>query len=445
MSAAEEDTELRDLLIHTLENNGVLNKIKAELRASVFLALDEQERADNKSSLINESLRQFLGTRDGRLVVGLVTDFLQHFHLDFTLAVLQPEAGLPNTPDDRAVTARELGLSEAGRKGPLILELLRHYQQKESAVHGDERPRSLLQELSPGHTAEAQAKFELYARDKNGELGKEELLALLADLFPHIQKNTLDRYVTELTVADNDSRNDGIGLQEFLGMYIRLSNQCRSVSAQDCSDLIHSQHRQLDGHSRTESHSDRIGSSSTNLTDNQNADIELKLSDVPSAHVEIEDPKLDEDDIEGDSFFDDPIPKPDKTYGWKKETSKPNGSLSVHTSLLALKSEQSSLSGAPKFNDLDRDAQHNTLKYLKTTYDKMASLEIGAGNEDDYIDDFNSTSQRSDKSEVSIGEDLEEDLSVDDLTGSDNKLEDLTLDNSISHISDVADYLEDVS
>jgi FGFR1 oncogene partner len=24
----------------------------------------------------------------------------------------------------------------------------------------------------------------------------------------------------------------------------------------------------------------------------------------------------DEDDMEGDSFFDDPIPKPEKTYGW---------------------------------------------------------------------------------------------------------------------------------
>lgn len=24
----------------------------------------------------------------------------------------------------------------------------------------------------------------------------------------------------------------------------------------------------------------------------------------------------DEDDTEGDSFFDDPIPKPEKTYGW---------------------------------------------------------------------------------------------------------------------------------
>lgn len=28
------------------------------------------------------------------------------------------------------------------------------------------------------------------------------------------------------------------------------------------------------------------------------------------------DPGMDEDDEEGDSFFDDPIPKPERTYGW---------------------------------------------------------------------------------------------------------------------------------
>lgn len=63
--AAEEDVELRDLVAHTLETRGVLGKIrvsmlnavavakchrawvfyvlKAQLRASVFLALEEQE------------------------------------------------------------------------------------------------------------------------------------------------------------------------------------------------------------------------------------------------------------------------------------------------------------------------------------------------------------------------------------------------------------------
>uniref|UniRef100_A0A994J7S5 Centrosomal protein 43 n=1 Tax=Homo sapiens TaxID=9606 RepID=A0A994J7S5_HUMAN len=61
---AEEDTELRDLLVQTLENSGVLNRIKAELRAAVFLALEEQEKVENKTPLVNESLKKFLNTKD---------------------------------------------------------------------------------------------------------------------------------------------------------------------------------------------------------------------------------------------------------------------------------------------------------------------------------------------------------------------------------------------
>ncbi|XP_069830572.1 centrosomal protein 43 [Dendropsophus ebraccatus] len=381
MSAAEEDTELRDLLIHTLENNGVLNKIKAELRASVFLALEEQERAENKPSLINESLRQFLATRDGRLVAGLLTDFLQHFHLDFTLAVLQPEACLPGA-QDRTATARELRLPEPGRKAPLLLELLRLFQQREEAA-------ALPLELPPEHTAEARHKFRLRS---SGEVGEMELRALLAELCPLFPCSMLERYVTEELEAAGRDRN--IDEQRFLAMYRRLYLLCRSVVTREPAD------------------------------------------DVTPREAPQPDPdnnKLDEDDLDADSFFDDPIPKPEKTYGWKEETSKDNG----------VSLPNSSPFGSPRVSDKDREG---SLKELRSTSEKMASLDLGAGgNDEDYMDDFHSSSQRSERSEVSIGEDLEGELSVEDLTTSDHRLEELTLDNSLSHLSDVADYLEDVS
>ena len=40
-TTTEEDTELRDLVAATLENAGVLGKIKAQLRANVYIALEE--------------------------------------------------------------------------------------------------------------------------------------------------------------------------------------------------------------------------------------------------------------------------------------------------------------------------------------------------------------------------------------------------------------------
>ncbi|XP_040205819.1 centrosomal protein 43 [Rana temporaria] len=402
MSAADEDTELRDLLINTLENNGVLNKIKAELRASVFMALEEQERAENKPALVNERLRQFLNSREGRLVAGLVTDFLQHFHLDFTLAVLQPEANLPSTPNNRAEVAGELGLPEAEKGGPLLLELIRSFQGRQNGLPE--------QELPPGHLAEVQAKFELYDRDKKGEISREKLRELFGELFPHSNRDMLDRYVSE-------EYKHCLDLHDFLAMYRRLFIRCKPV---EVSEITYPSSTKVHPHIRT----DNSSFLDNHLLKPQPTADKLQLQ-------ESEGLKLDEDDLEADSFYDEPLPKPEKTYGWKEESSKPHQSLSALLNSQSHKSEASS-----------RSEGH---KDLRSASDKMASLELGAGNEDDYADDFNSTSQRSDKSELSIGEDLEEDdLSV-DLTGSDNKLEDFTLDHSISRISDVADYLEEVS
>nr|XP_060473075.1 centrosomal protein 43 isoform X5 [Panthera onca] len=147
----EEDTELRDLLVQTLENSGVLNRIKAELRAAVFLALEEQEKVENKTPLVNESLRKFLNTRDGRLVAGLVAEFLQFFNLDFTLAVFQPETSTFQGLDGRENLARDLGIIEAEGTvgGPLLLEVIRRCQQKEKGSTSGEGALDLSDVHSP--------------------------------------------------------------------------------------------------------------------------------------------------------------------------------------------------------------------------------------------------------------------------------------------------------
>jgi FGFR1 oncogene partner len=90
--AGEEDTELRDLVAQTLEAKGVLGKIRAQLRAHVFLALEEQEAEKSRPSPVNEELVSFSNTHEGRLVLGLVREFLEFYELSATLAVFEPEA-----------------------------------------------------------------------------------------------------------------------------------------------------------------------------------------------------------------------------------------------------------------------------------------------------------------------------------------------------------------
>uniref|UniRef100_A0A8C3DPU8 Centrosomal protein 43 n=1 Tax=Corvus moneduloides TaxID=1196302 RepID=A0A8C3DPU8_CORMO len=156
------------------------------------------------------------------------------------------------------------------------------------------------------------------------------------------------------------------------------------------------------------------------------------------------DPVMDEDDVEGDSFFDDPIPKPERTYGWKTEANK-GGGLASLSDAPPLKSGLSSLTGAPLLKESDNLDRNSVLKDLRLVNAKLGSLELGNGDDDEYADDFNSTSHRSEKSDISIGEEIDE-LSVGtEESNASDKLESITQDLTISQLSDVADYLEDVA
>ncbi|XP_057383750.1 centrosomal protein 43 isoform X3 [Balaenoptera acutorostrata] len=370
---AEEDTELRDLLVQTLENSGVLNRIKAELRAAVFLALEEQEKVENKTPLVNESLKKFLNTKDGRLVASLVAEFLQFFNLDFTLAVFQPETSTFQGLEGRENLARDLGIIEAEGTvgGPLLLEVIRRCQQKEKGPTSGEGALDLSDVRPPPKSPEGKTSAHSAPSKK----------------------------------ASNDASQSDTSIS---------SSEPKSKSS---LHLL--------------AHETKIGS----LLSNKSLDVKDEAGPCP-----------DEDDMEGDSFFDDPIPKPEKTYGWRSEPSKQVGSLASLSDAPPLKSGLSSLTGAPSLKDSESKRGNTILKDLKLVNDKIGSLGLGTGEEDDYADDFNSTSHRSEKSELSIGEEIEEDLSVeiDDVNTSD-KLDDLTQDLTVSQLSDVADYLEDVA
>ncbi|XP_057619072.1 centrosomal protein 43 isoform X2 [Chionomys nivalis] len=371
---AEEDTELRDLLVQTLENSGVLNRIKAELRAAVFLALEEQEKVENKTPLVNESLKKFLNTKDGRLVASLVAEFLQFFNLDFTLAVFHPETSTLQGLEGRENLARDLGIIEAEGTvgGPLLLEVIRRCQQKEKGPTGGEG----ALDLSDGHPP---------SKSPEG-------------------KTSANSTPSKKTSSETSQSETSVSLSEP-----------KSRSS------LHSL-----------AHETRIASFLSSST----LDAKDRSALCP-----------DEDDAEGDSFFDDPIPKPEKTYGWRSEPRKQVGSLASLSDIPPLRSGLSSLAGAPSLTDAAESKRGSTvLKDLKLVSEKIGSLGLGTAEDEDYVDDFHSASHRSEKSELSIGEEIEEDLSmgIDDVNSSD-KLDDLTQDLTVSQLSDVADYLEDVA
>ncbi|XP_047184559.1 FGFR1 oncogene partner isoform X2 [Scophthalmus maximus] len=410
MSAAEDDTELRDLLIQNLENNGVLNKLKAEMRAAVFLAMEEQDKVENKT-LINEDLKKCLNTRDGRLVASLIVDFLQVFNLDLTLAVFQPEINSLNGLDGRDVVCRDLDLSESevNRKCPLLLELLRRGRHRQQASVCTEDP-------SHRQITNARRTFDSYDKDRSGSVSKEDLKSVFTDLFPGLNKNMLERFLSdELRTAERSFISHTVDFQLFLGIYRRLFTQCRSVVLQEVSEQR---------------------SDSPPLSKDSEDVASLGRGDFLQPNRERLDLDLEEEDDldDGDSFFDDPLPKPQKTYGWKAEASgargSPAGSLSEALT-------PGGGGGASEQSHSRNNVASNS-RESKVVNDRTGSLHLDEDVE--YDDDFNSHRSDVSRSELSIGEEIEGPDSSD-------KLDETTQDLSVSQLSlsHGADYMEEVA
>ncbi|NXC79618.1 FR1OP protein, partial [Cercotrichas coryphoeus] len=382
-AAAEEDTELRDLLVQTLESSGVLNKIKAELRAAVFLALEEQEKVENKAPLVNESLKSFLGTKDGRLVAGLVAEFLRFFNLDFTLAVFQPESSTLNGLDGRENLARDLGITEAEGVvgGPLLLEVVRKCQQKKTLGGG-----------------------EVILSDSQCPTSKSSDGRSSAHSIPNkVRLNIMKSFVTyslSFKAAENTQSDTSVSSGEASKRSIHF------------------------------------------LPNETKLDPQLENKDLNTK--EKSDPVVDEDDVEGDSFFDDPVPKPERSYSWKTETNKAGGLASL-SDAPALKSGLSSLTGAPLLKESDNLDRNSVLKDLRLVNAKLGSLELGNLISVLMVFFLFSTSHRSEKSDISIGEEIDEISVGTEESNASDKLESITQDLTISQLSDVADYLEDVA
>ncbi|XP_060908823.1 FGFR1 oncogene partner isoform X5 [Labrus mixtus] len=465
MSATEDDTELRDLLIQNLENSGVLNKLKAEMRAAVFLAMEEQDRLENKSPLINENLKKLLNTKDGRLVAALMVDFLQVFNLDFTLAVFQPEINSLNGLDGRDLVCRDLGLSESevNRNSPLLLELVR-------------RRHKTTEEPTQKQIAHAQKKFEFYDKDGSRSVFREDLKKVFTDLFPGLNKSMLERFITDELRAADKTLSKTIDSQQFELFYRRLFSQCRSVVLQDCdvspgpeesspavSKIPRFKGQNLRGQIQTAAKGSESGAS-LGKGDSQQQQRDSKHGDTSGLQrdredLDREDLDLEDDPDEGDSFFDDPLPKPQKTYGCsligeKESSERTNSQREKVEASGARESPVRSLSEAPRprgggssvseqshsRNGAPRDPG---FRDSKTPNDKTGSLHLD--DDVEYDDDFNSHRSDLSKSELSIGEEIEE-VSIEGPENSD-KFDETTQDLSVSQLSQShgADYMEDVA
>uniref|UniRef100_A0A8D0B300 Centrosomal protein 20 n=1 Tax=Salvator merianae TaxID=96440 RepID=A0A8D0B300_SALMN len=103
-------TELKAVLKDTLEKKGVLEQIKAKLRAEVFNALDDPN--EQRPALSHENF----------LINELIREYLEFNKYKYTASVLTAECGQPEVPLDREFLVKELNIVEAPntRSVPLL-------------------------------------------------------------------------------------------------------------------------------------------------------------------------------------------------------------------------------------------------------------------------------------------------------------------------------------
>lgn len=119
--------EVKEVVTQVLEKQGVLARLRAELRASVFAAVNDQDVAGAKglSDRTSVANRQgLLATEDGLLAAALVQEFLQSCNLRFTLKVFEQELHAAKALQSRLQLSQQLGLDASTKDAPLLLGLL---------------------------------------------------------------------------------------------------------------------------------------------------------------------------------------------------------------------------------------------------------------------------------------------------------------------------------
>ncbi|KAI9093052.1 hypothetical protein DFS34DRAFT_596270 [Phlyctochytrium arcticum] len=123
-------SSLRALVSDVLEKQGVLGKIKAQLRSSVFSVLEETNAKKGNARPANPKLDALRSSPQGRAALHMVRDFLQKMDLTYTLAVFEPEANMSDPLDQNEMKAFVPSKSNGNgdETSPYLMQLLNQKQ-----------------------------------------------------------------------------------------------------------------------------------------------------------------------------------------------------------------------------------------------------------------------------------------------------------------------------
>ena len=97
--------DLKSVVIQSLEQEGTLSALKAQLRSRVFQAIEQN--ADNATKAKagfqwqNPNVENIHENEEALLTAHLIRDYFDHYKLDYTKSVYLPEASLEQAKDLR--------------------------------------------------------------------------------------------------------------------------------------------------------------------------------------------------------------------------------------------------------------------------------------------------------------------------------------------------------
>ena len=144
--------ELKNIVIQTLESNGILGNLRAQLRASVFKVIDSQDKNLKDGwgfQWENPLAPKIIETVEGEMCIDIIREFLEFYRMDYTLSTFLPECSLSQEPKSRQEIEKNVGLNNCNTSMPLLMHLINHA--KNGAAGGGNAPKvnNLMSESQP--------------------------------------------------------------------------------------------------------------------------------------------------------------------------------------------------------------------------------------------------------------------------------------------------------
>jgi len=131
----QEMNEMKNLVIQALEARGSLSQLRAQVRASVFAAIEDQASQSlgkkNAFHWENSLCQELHKTQTGMAAIELMHEFMEYFRMDYTLNVFSSESNYKKGACTRESLIKQLRIESQDKK-PLLLLMLEQFTSQTS-------------------------------------------------------------------------------------------------------------------------------------------------------------------------------------------------------------------------------------------------------------------------------------------------------------------------